>query len=69
MTRTVKVHGGAKIALSDDDSGERDGLWLDAGTFSAFLTPRDVGRLIAALSRTQAARRDRRATPVGPREA
>jgi hypothetical protein len=67
MTRTVKLETGGLVALTECDGGVM--LREYRGDAVIELSPRDVGRLIAALSRTQAARRDRRATPVGPREA
>jgi hypothetical protein len=58
MTRQVST-----LTITEDDSGERVGVWLEAPStgprMQIFLSTRDVGRLIAALSRTQAARADR----------
>ena len=68
MTHTVWLEHGGDVRVQE--SQESPGLvFMRLSQPSLGLSPRDIGRLIAALSRTQAARRDRRATPVGPREA
>lgn len=64
MTRQVST-----LSITDDDSGERVGVWLEGPAtgprLQVFLSTRDVGRLIAALSRMQAARADRTRPRVG----
>ena len=57
MTRTVKLENHRRVLLVDNESGV--GLFVDDWTEPVFLTPRDVGRLIAALARTKAALADR----------
>lgn len=64
MTRTLKLENGSSLVVADDDSGERTGVWIEEALgVPMFLSPRDVGRLIAALSRTKAARADRQRGP------
>ena len=69
MTRTVKLEHGGEVKVSDSSIyADSIVLRLSSGS-SMVLSPLDTRRLLGALTRSQAARRDRRATPVGPREA
>ena len=61
MTRTVKLENGGAASIAD--LGDGACLFVEHGphgpVLSITLTPRDVGRLIAALARTKAALADR----------
>lgn len=61
MTRTVKLDKGGRLVLDEDALG--DVLWVEIPDEiqPLMLSPRDVGRVIAALTRTKAALADRRA--------
>lgn len=60
MTCTVKLDKGGRIVIDEDSFG--DVVWVDIPDEiqPLMLTPRDVGRVIAALARTKAALADRR---------
>ena len=61
MTFALKLESGSRLVVADDDSGEREGVWVEEALgVPMFLSPRDVGRMITALSRTRAARKDRK---------
>lgn len=59
MTRTVKLEKGGAVHIDDEPLELVIGDGVN-GFRNFGLTPRDLGRLIAALSRTKAARAERK---------
>lgn len=60
MTSTIKIESGGTLRVSTDSGvGGPNACVLRVASSAVVLQPRDVGRLIAALTRTKAARQDR----------
>lgn len=55
MTRTVKLADDSRVRISESESL----VLVELDRPYAYLCPRDIGRLIAALARTKAALADR----------